>query len=144
MAEGLAGCLPVLDRAVKAHLEGRLPFPRLPERQLALLQHVAGHDGVTVQSAADALGMIPNNVSALVTRLTTAGLLERRQDEADKRVAHLRVTTEARRRIAEVDGLVTRRISAALHTLTEGELGALGSALGALVALGEALRDRAL
>ncbi len=141
MAEGLAECLPVLHRSVKRHLDGHLPYPKPPERQLALLHHVAEHDGATVQSAADALRMMPNNVSALVTRLTAAGLLERHQDEADKRVARLRVTAEARRRIAEVDGLVTRRISAALRTLTDGDLDALGSALGALVALADALRD---
>ncbi|MDX2964511.1 MarR family winged helix-turn-helix transcriptional regulator [Streptomyces acidiscabies] len=141
VAEGLAVCLPVLNRAVKRHLDGALPFPKPPERQLALLHYVAENDGATVQSAADALRMMPNNVSALVTRLTAAGALERWQDEGDKRVAHLRVTAEARQRIGEVDSLVTQRISAALQTLTEGDLGALGSALGALVALTDALRD---
>ncbi|MEX3105468.1 MULTISPECIES: MarR family winged helix-turn-helix transcriptional regulator [unclassified Streptomyces] len=141
VAEGLAVCLPVLNRAVKRHLDASLPYPKPPERQLALLHHVAEHDGVTVQSAADALRMMPNNVSALVTRLTAEGLLERRQDEGDKRVARLRVTAEARRRIGEVDSLVTRRVSAALRTLTEGDLDALGSALGALMSLADALRD---
>lgn len=141
VAAGLVACLPALNRYVKQSVDRHLPYPKLPERQLALLQYVAEHDGATVHKAAGALGMMPNNVSALVTRLTEAGLLERHQDDTDKRVAHLCVTAKARQRISEVEGFAAAQIAAALRTLTDGDCGALGSALGALEALTRRLRD---
>nr|WP_063733042.1 MarR family transcriptional regulator [Streptomyces sp. RTd22] len=141
VAVGLVACLPALNRYVKQSIDRQLPYPKLPERQLALLQYVAEHDGATVHKAADALRMMPNNVSALVTRLTEAGLLERHQDDTDKRVAHLCVTAVARQRIREVENFAATQLASALRTLTDGDRGALGSALGALEALTRHLRD---
>ncbi|MFG2470318.1 MarR family winged helix-turn-helix transcriptional regulator [Streptomyces canus] len=141
MAAGLVACLPTLNRYVKQSLDRRLPHLSLPERQLALLQYVAEHAGATVHEAADALRMMPNNVSALVTRLTEAGLLERHRDDTDRRVAHLRVTAKARQRIAQAEDVAARQLAAALRTLTDGDRDALGSALGALEALTRRLRD---
>jgi DNA-binding MarR family transcriptional regulator len=142
VAAGLVACLPALNRQLKQLIDRELPYPKLPERQLALLQYVAEHDGATVHKAADALRMMPNNVSALVTRLTEAGLLERHQDDTDKRVAHLCVTALARRRIGEVEKIAAAQLAPALRHLTDGDLDALGSALGALGALSRRLRDR--
>ncbi|MEU3851102.1 MarR family winged helix-turn-helix transcriptional regulator [Streptomyces sp. NPDC029554] len=144
VAAGLVVRLPALHRQLKQLIDRDLPYPKLPERQLALLQYVAEHDGATVQRAADALRMKPNNVSALVTRLTDAGLLERHQDDADKRVAHLRVTALARRRIDEVHSIAAAQLASALRTLTDGDLDALGSALGALGSLTRTLHDRSV
>ena len=141
VAAGLVGCLPVLNRYMKQSIDRQLPYPKLPERQLALLQYVAENDGATVHKAADALRMMPNNVSALVTRLTEAGLLERHQDDTDKRVAHLCVTAMARQRIGEVGNIAAAQFASALRTLTDGDLDALGSALGALEALARRLAD---
>ena len=141
VAAGLVACLPTLNRYVKQSIDRRLPHLSLPERQLALLQYVAEHANATVHEAAEALRMMPNNVSALVTRLTDAGLLERHQDDADRRVAHLRVTAKARQRIAQAEDVAARQLAAALRTLTDGDRDALGSALGALEALTRRLRD---
>ncbi|MEV5595293.1 MarR family transcriptional regulator [Streptomyces sp. NPDC052496] len=132
IASELAAVLPALNRALDRRIIQDLPFPRLPDSQLALLRYVAEHDGVTVRAAADALLVKPNNVSALVTQLAAQGLLERRQDAADKRVAHLHLTAKARRQVAEVGALVDGYLVEALHTLTDGDLDAIGSALGAL------------
>ncbi|MFH9010940.1 MarR family winged helix-turn-helix transcriptional regulator [Streptomyces sp. NPDC017943] len=144
VAAGLVACLPALSRHLERSVDGRLPFPRLPERQLHLLRHVAEHEGVTVQRAAAALRMMPNNVSALVTRLSEAGLLERHPDDTDRRVAHLRVTPLARERIGEVEKIAAAHLASALRTLTDGDLDALGSALGALSAVTRHLRDQSV
>ncbi|MET9675505.1 hypothetical protein ABZY68_20760 [Streptomyces sp. NPDC006482] len=50
-------------------------------------------------------------------------------------MAHLHLTSTARRELAEVNHLMGAHVARALHTLTEGELDALGSALGALESL---------
>ncbi|MGW7553709.1 MarR family winged helix-turn-helix transcriptional regulator [Streptomyces rimosus] len=143
IASGLTAVLPALHRAIDRRVLQDLPFPRLPDGQLALLRYVAEHDGVTVRAAADALLVKPNNVSALVTQLAAQGLLERRQDAADKRVAHLHLTAEARRRVAEVGDLVDGYVVEALHALTDGDLDAIGSALAALQGLAQRIHPAA-
>ncbi|MBD0421785.1 MarR family transcriptional regulator [Streptomyces sp. TRM S81-3] len=142
VAAGLVACLPGLARALDRQVAQDYAHPKPPEAQLALLRHVEDNDGVTVRAAAEALLMKPNNVSALVTQLTGQGLLERRQDPADKRVAHLHLTGTARQQIAEVEHLMGAHLTRALRAMTEGELGALGSALHALSALGRHLQSR--
>ncbi|MEU9578459.1 MarR family winged helix-turn-helix transcriptional regulator [Streptomyces chilikensis] len=140
VASGLAACLPALHRALERRVAREYHVPKPPEAQLALLRYVEGHDGATVREAAEALQMKPNNVSALVSLLTDQGELERRQDGADKRIAHLHLTGTSRRRIAEVRALEAGVLAEALHALTDGELDALGSALSALVSLERAVR----
>ncbi|OKI02530.1 MarR family transcriptional regulator [Streptomyces sp. CB02923] len=137
IASGLAAVLPALHRALDRRIVQDIPFPRLPDGQIALLRFVDEHDGATVRAAADALLVKPNNVSALVTQMVAQGLLERRQDTADKRVAHLHLTAKARRQVAEVGNLIDGYFVEALHALTDGDLDAIGSALGALQGLAQ-------
>ncbi|MPY31510.1 winged helix-turn-helix transcriptional regulator [Streptomyces adustus] len=141
VASGLAACLPALSRALDRRVGRDHPAPKPPEAQLALLRHVEAHDGVTVRKAAESLLMKPNNVSALVTQLTEQQLLERRQDPADKRVAHLHLTAKARHELAEVHQLMSAHIAGALQTMTDGDLKALGAALGTLSSLAERLHS---
>ncbi|MGW5971426.1 MarR family winged helix-turn-helix transcriptional regulator [Streptomyces sp. NPDC055186] len=131
----LAACLPALHRALDRRVASEYPHPKPPEGQLALLRFVARREGATVREAAEALLMKPNNVSALVSQLTERGDLERRQDGTDKRIARLHLTESSRQRIAEVSALEQGHLGRALQSLTDGELDALGSAVGALKAL---------
>ncbi|WP_123559084.1 MarR family winged helix-turn-helix transcriptional regulator [Kitasatospora cineracea] len=134
-AEVLVSVLPVLNRVLERQVALDFPHPGLPEGQLALLRLVEERAGITVREAAEVLLMKPNNVSALVTQLTDQGLLERRQDAGDKRVAHLHPTPLAASRLAEARAIKTAHLTRLLATLTDGEQDALGSALGALNSL---------
>jgi DNA-binding MarR family transcriptional regulator len=135
VAAELAACLPALYRALDRRIGRDFPHPKPPEGQLMLLRYVAQHEGCTVREAAEALLMKPNNVSALISQMTEQRMLERRQDSADKRVAHLYLTETSRHRLAEVRELEEAHLTEALAALTDGELDALGSATGALVSL---------
>ncbi|MFJ8694267.1 MarR family winged helix-turn-helix transcriptional regulator [Streptomyces roseolilacinus] len=143
LASALAACLPELNRALERRVTQDIRHPKPPEGQLALLRFVLRNEGATVREAADALLMRPNNVSALVSQLTDGGLLERRRDAADKRIAHLHPTPRARRELAEVQRLRNAHVARALHLLTDGEMDALGSAVGALTSLAHHLRPAA-
>ncbi|MGW5639248.1 MarR family winged helix-turn-helix transcriptional regulator [Streptomyces sp. NPDC003832] len=143
VAAGLAERVLALHRALDRRVAADHPHPKPPEGQLALLRYVARREGATVREAAEALLMKPNNVSALVSQMTERGLLERRQDGTDKRVAHLHLTAASRGRLAEVRELEAGYVREALLSLTEGERGALGSALDALDALANRLHPAA-
>ncbi|MET9382532.1 MarR family transcriptional regulator [Streptomyces sp. NPDC002928] len=135
VASAITAVLPALNRALDRRVAQDFPHSKPSEGQLALLRLVGDRDGLTVREAAETLLMKPNNVSALVSQLVGEGQLERRQDSADKRVAHLHLTGEARRRVDTVDDLIAGYVVEALRTLTDGDLDAIGSALGALDAL---------
>ncbi|MFF3346851.1 MarR family winged helix-turn-helix transcriptional regulator [Streptomyces sp. NPDC002779] len=135
VAAVLADRVPALHRALDRRVAAEYPHPKPPEGQLALLRFVAQREGATVREVAEALLMKPNNVSTLVSQLTERGLLERRPDGTDKRVAHLHLTATSRQRLAEVRELEATYLRQALMSLTEGEKDALGSALGALNSL---------
>ncbi|MGW0911881.1 MarR family winged helix-turn-helix transcriptional regulator [Streptomyces sp. NPDC002784] len=135
VAAVLADRVPALHRALDRRVAAEYPHPKPPEGQLALLRFVAQREGATVREAAEALLMKPNNVSTLVSQLTERGLLERRPDGTDKRVAHLHLTATSRQRLAAVRELEATYLRQALMSLTEGEKDALGSALGALNSL---------
>lgn len=135
VASALAATLPVLQRAIERRVDLESPHVKPPEGQLALLRFVARYEGTTVREAAQALLMKPNNVSALISQLTGRGLLERRQDDADKRIVRLHLTPTARRELAEVRRIENAHLTRAIRALTEGEMDALGSAVGALTSL---------
>ncbi|WP_395575242.1 MarR family winged helix-turn-helix transcriptional regulator [Streptomyces sp. BK79] len=137
VATGLVALLPALARAMERQIGPEFDRPKPSEAQIALLRHVEANDGATVRRAAEALLMKPNNVSALVTQLTEQGLLERRQDPADKRVAHLHLTPTARKQLAEVQHLMSGLLVRALRTMSVSEVDALGSALNALRSLND-------
>lgn len=138
LALGLVACLPALTRAFERYVDQHYPHPKPSDAQLTLLRYVETHGGTTVREAAEAVRMKPNNVSALVTQLTEQGLLERRQG-TDKRIAHLFLTPAARQRLGEVTQLMGEHAAQILRTMTDGELDALGSALGSLQSLSEHL-----
>ncbi|MFI1379903.1 MarR family winged helix-turn-helix transcriptional regulator [Embleya sp. NPDC020886] len=135
IASGLAAILPVPHRTMERRLMADFGRSMPQGVHSALLRVADEHEGITVREAAEDLLMKPNNVSALVTKLVDEGMLERLVDPGDKRLVRLRPTAKARRRSAAVDALVTGYVVGALPTMTDGEVAALGSAVGALAEL---------
>jgi DNA-binding MarR family transcriptional regulator len=73
-------------------------FP-LSSAQLELLRTVRTHPGISVAQAAQLLRIAPNTVSTLVRQLTADGLIERRVDPLDRRVARLDLTATTKRNV---------------------------------------------
>jgi DNA-binding MarR family transcriptional regulator len=67
--------------------------------QLDLVRLVRRRPGVSVADAAAELQVAANTVSTLVRQLTDAGLLVRRVDHADRRVARLELTPDVAREV---------------------------------------------
>ena len=79
-------------------LVGRpLAFSELTGAQLDLVRLVRRRAGVSVAEAAAELRLAPNTVSTLVRRLTGSGLLVRRVDASDRRVARLELSAQTQR-----------------------------------------------
>jgi DNA-binding MarR family transcriptional regulator len=75
-----------------------------PQRHLLLLMIKGAPDGTeqsTVTELSDRLQLAQSTVTELVRRAEEAGLLAREQSATDARVAHLRLTDEGERRLAQ-------------------------------------------
>ena len=66
-------------------------------RGWTLLRHVAESEGLSQQALADRLGLPPSGMVALVDRLESEGLVERRPAPPDRRVRALYMTPRGRR-----------------------------------------------
>jgi DNA-binding MarR family transcriptional regulator len=99
LAEELLETLGSLRRQVRRVAGRPWPVGDLSGSQIELVRLVRREPGIPVSDAAERLGLAPNTVSTLVRQLTEAALLSRQPDPRDRRVARLRVTAAARRRI---------------------------------------------
>jgi DNA-binding MarR family transcriptional regulator len=75
-----------------------------PQRHLLLLMIKGAPDAseqATVTDLADRLKLAQSTVTELVSRAEAVGLIERELSEHDGRVAHLRLTKDGERRLAE-------------------------------------------
>jgi DNA-binding MarR family transcriptional regulator len=97
-----------------------------PQRHQLLLMIKGAPDGSessTVSELVERLELAQSTVTELVGRAEEAGLIEREGSLEDARVAHLRLTREGERRLAQVfrahDG-ERRRLIELLHELDDG------------------------
>src|SRR5438270_1809544 len=100
VAEFRAGLRQFLRRSERIAREAGLT----PQRYLLLLMIKGAADGSeqsTVTELADRLQLAQSTVTELVSRAEEVGLVERETSTADGRVAHLRLTEEGERRLAQ-------------------------------------------
>jgi len=135
LTAALGGVRRRLRRGARAALGGE-PFTGA---QVELLRLVEAQPGVGVRDAAAALHLAANTVSTLVGGLVAAGLLERRADPDDRRVARLALTPAATLRIRRWRDERDRLLAAALESLEPEDRAALRASVPALERVVEAL-----
>ena len=107
------------------------------EREVVLL--VGRRPGRPVSEVAQELGLAPNTVSTIVSRLVTRGLVVRATDPDDRRVGRLSLTPAAQE---SADAARARRrqvLAAALDALDPAQVEQLRVGVAALAALAEQL-----
>lgn len=95
---------PVRELAVVLHdlawllprtLDAQVTSPPLPTSELEIMRLLVRRPGLTVGEVARELALQATNVSSSLRALLARGLLERRRDESDGRVARLYPTAQA-------------------------------------------------
>ena len=133
LADAVFGFRRVTRRVVSQSFSGDV----LPPSEAELLAFVGRSKGTGVGEAAQALQLAPNTVSTLVGRLVDAGLLERRADPTDGRVARLQLTSTGAARVRRWRRHRAEVLAQALDTLDDDERRALAAALAPLRRLAE-------
>lgn len=126
-------------RRLRRRLGRELGDESLPELEVELLRLTAVRPGLRVGEAAAELGLAPNTVSTVVTRLVENGLLERTPDDADRRAVHLKLTAAGKSRRAARRDLRRAVVASALDRLDEDDRRLLSGAMPALARLVEEL-----
>ncbi|MBT8162251.1 MULTISPECIES: MarR family winged helix-turn-helix transcriptional regulator [Arthrobacter] len=124
-----------LRRTLRSSIREELPWESLPMAQVELLQRLAEEPGLGVSELAERQHLARNTVSNLVQQMVTAGLLERRPHESDRRAVVLRLSGAGHERLVAWQQANERRIRRAIEGLADQHREAIDLALPALRAL---------
>lgn len=92
------------SRLLRAVVEHRLKPHGMTRAQFATLARLDRQDGLSQNELAEALEVQPIAMVRLVDHLSAEGLVERRNDPADRRVNRLHITAAGRNRVQGLDG----------------------------------------
>jgi DNA-binding MarR family transcriptional regulator len=98
--------------------------------QFDLLSNLSAQEGVSQQDLAERLFVTKGNVSGLVDRLASAGLVERRPLQGDRRSHALYLTPEGRAVTENGLALQRRLVAATLGALPDADLAELDRIIG--------------
>ncbi|RKN37177.1 MarR family winged helix-turn-helix transcriptional regulator [Streptomyces hoynatensis] len=90
----------IVGRAKRIRVPGELDSLALAPRHLSLLSYLLVDGPMTVNGLAERLEVAPTTVSLMVGELSRKGVLERREDESDRRRRIVSITEEKRPAIA--------------------------------------------
>ena len=132
IAEELLTALASIRRAGRRYSSRPVELSSLTGAQLELARLVRRRPGISIGSAAEDLRLAPNTVSTLVGELTAAGLLLRRIDSSDRRVASLELSASFGRKIDAWRDRRATTLGEAIGRLSERERRQLELALPTL------------
>lgn len=92
-------------RAIRRDFDRRAAVLGSTRAQWRVLAKLARRDGQKQIELADAVDVEPITLSRMVDRLQEAGYVERRQDDADRRVWRIHLTDKARPILEELEAL---------------------------------------
>jgi DNA-binding MarR family transcriptional regulator len=140
LADGLLSATASIRRS--GRLVGRpAELSELTGAQLDLVRLVWRQPGASVAEAAAELGVAANTVSTLVRQLSAAGLLLRRVDGSDRRVARLELTVETVARVARFRDRRVALVAAAVAELPPADRSLLEAAAPVLARLAARLPE---
>ena len=108
-----------LARAIRRgprHMEYDLPLP--VERTLAVISE---NDGLSSGELCELLDMRPSSVSELTDKMTERGLIEKSQDEADKRVSRIFLTELGKAQAVRISEVRTEALNSFSACFTDEE-----------------------
>ena len=115
----------VLDAAfglARAMRRGPKPMaPTLPPAVERTLMAIADNDGLSAGELCELLDMRPSSVSELSDRMAERGLVEKKADEADKRVSRIFLTELGKAQADRVAEVRTEALNSFSACLTEDE-----------------------
>ena len=136
--ERLSALLQRVELAGSYHRAARARRLGVPQVELAAMEHLDALDGLTPGELGHRLGLTSGGVTALTGRLIEAGWGARRRHPDDGRMRVLTVTAQGAALLRDQMEPVLEAAAEPLAELSGAEAAALGRALEAVAARGEA------
>ena len=140
-AADLLAALGAVQRVARRTVRGSAYAEPLPPARSELLRLVARKPGISVAEAAQELGLAPNSVSTMVSKLAADGLLSRGRVAADGRSVRLSVTDKGATRIRQWRDIRAELAGGALERLGAADRQAIRAAVPALARLAEQMEE---
>ena len=138
-ADGLAGGVAWLRRALRRGARVASPGNPLAVAQLELLSVVAEHPRTRPGQLARLLHMRPNTVTTIVNALTARGMISRATADEDRRAIELTATDSGQQAVHAWQATNAAVLHLALSTLPEPQRRTLAAAVPAIDALATAI-----
>jgi MarR family transcriptional regulator, transcriptional regulator for hemolysin len=118
-ARELGFALKDVARLLRTYSDQRARELGMTSAQWSVLARLQRCEGVNQSELAEALDLAPITLGRLIDKLTAAGLVERRDDAADRRANRLYLTEEAAPTLAKLGALAEDAMGRALNGLDE-------------------------
>lgn len=140
-ADELLQSLASIRRSERVLARRPLELETLTGSQTDLVRIVLRNPGVSVAEAANELRLAPNTVSTLVRQLVDHGMLVRRPDPIDRRVARLDLTPSVRQKVGAFRDRRVVTLIRAIEQLSPADQRRLNGAVPVFEHLAELLRQ---
>ena len=128
-ARELAFALHDAARLLRTYSDQRAREHNTTRAQWAVLARLRRCEGVKQSQLADSLDLAPITLARLIDKLTASGLVERRDDAADRRANRLFLTKEAAPTLEKLGALAEDVMARALVGLDEAAIAGLTAGL---------------
>ena len=125
----LAFALHDVARMLRTYSDHRAREVHMTRAQWAVLGKLRRHEGLKQRELADLLDIAPISLARLVDKLTASGLVERREDAADRRANRLYLTPTATPTLERLDVVGEAVMSRALDGLDEATISSMRAGL---------------
>lgn len=136
----IAGMQREVGRALATHRELAVVNSNLTMQQLRMVISLSADGPASGHELARALGVSPATVTGIVDRLVAQGLVERREDPADRRVRRMALSEAGVQLVEMLLDSGEQRFRALLDYLDDDTLADLGRIMGELQVAVERLR----
>jgi len=110
-----------LQRLVRAYADKQAARYGITRAQWAVLAKVERHEGLKQSELAEQMEMQPITLTRLIDRLCDNGWIERRSDDADRRVNRLYLRKAARPLLGKLSGLRSEITATALEGINPSD-----------------------
>lgn len=125
----LAFALHDVARMLRTYSDHRAREVHMTRAQWAVLGKLRRHEGLKQRELADLLDLAPISLARLIDKLTASGLVERREDAADRRANRLYLTPGAAPTLERLDDLGETVMMRALDGLDEATISCMRTGL---------------
>lgn len=128
IAQGIFQAQPMLKKRLTklSAIQSEQGIPLSHVQVLAMLEEVGS---MSVSDISRRFGIAKPNITPLVDRLVSAGLVDRVRSESDRRVVNIVIQEEGRRRLQQIQDALNEHVSSWQNALTVEDFECLACAL---------------